>query len=62
MGIFGLAFGGVMVFAPTMAERLHKKYPFIKSGGPLRTPFGLVAIAVGGISLTLWYFRNFPLH
>jgi hypothetical protein len=57
IGIAGLALGGVMVFAPTTAERLHKRYSFIRTAGPLRTLLGSVAILVGGISIALWLVR-----
>ena len=58
LGILAIAMGTIMVFAPATAERLHESYPWIRTGGPMRTTFGWIAILMGAIAITLWWFRG----
>lgn len=53
-GLFVLALGSFMVFAPKHADRLNKLVPYIRTGGTLKVPFGIMLIVIGVTIIVVW--------
>ena len=53
-GLFLIAFGAFMIFAPKEAERLNRRIPWIRTGSPLRGLFGWGALIGGIVLLMVW--------
>ena len=48
-----LGLGIFMVFFPKAAEEVHRRNPFIRTGGALRAPFGWAGIILGAVWSTI---------
>jgi hypothetical protein len=53
-GVFVVALGAFILFAPTHAERINRALPFVRTGGRGRPFAGWAALVLGAAMILVW--------